>query len=363
MTTRRRAIALMGTAALALAIMVTPPAGAVSEGHKGLPGVITFQRFDNTGQFQLWVANADLTNQRQITFGPYTSGFATWKPDATRLAFDSNRSDADLTDDNFPNDVFTMNPDGTGVVQVTDFGGFSGDPDWSPDGKWLAFESDLGDHPAKQGIYISRPDGTQLHRVTTLPEGYEFDIAPQFSPDGKRIVFTRYHLDDQGNETSALHVVNVDGTHETRLDATADLHAGDANWSPDGKTLTFETYGFPQTIRADGTHLRDLTPERSEGFAVGADPVYSPDGRQIMLLHAEITNDGDLLSIGLSVMQKNGNKLHYVTDTPTDATQEHQPDWIQAPRLGAGATKTLTTGRAVPPSTIAERSDIYAHRR
>jgi hypothetical protein len=50
----------------------------------------------------------------------------------------------------------------------------------------------------------------------------EFDLAPQFSPDGKRIVFTRFGFDDQGNETSELHVVNLDGTHDTPLAAAAD---------------------------------------------------------------------------------------------------------------------------------------------
>jgi hypothetical protein len=62
-------------------------------------------------------------------------------------------------------------------------------------------------------------------------------------------------------------------------------------------------------------------------------------------------------------MQKNGKKLRYVTDNPSAATQEHQPDWIQAPRLGAGATKTQTTGQAAPSSTFGERSGIYSHRR
>ena len=49
-------------------------------------------------------------------------------------------------------------------------------------------------------------------------------------------------------------------------------------------------------------------------------------------------------------MQKNGNKLRYVTDNPSEATQEHQPDWVLAPRLGAATSKSLTTRRqAVPP--------------
>jgi Tol biopolymer transport system component len=367
MTTHRAVIGLIGTATLGLATVVTPPAGAAPESHRGLPGIIAFQRADQDDQWQLWVANADLTNQRQISFGPYTSGFGSWKPDGTRLAFDSNRSDPDLGDDAAPNDVFTMNPDGTDVVQVTDFPpvGFSGDPDWSPNGRWLTYESDLGDYPAKQGIYVSRPDGSHLHRVTTLPRGYEFDIAPQFSPDGKRIVFTRFRLDDQGNETSELHVVNVDGTHETPLAATADLYPGDANWSPDGKTLVFEAYLPIFSIRPDGTHLRQLTEgQRPDGFTASSDPVYSPDGHQIMLLRSERTPQFDIITIGLSVMLKNGQQLHYVTDNPSEATQEHQPDWIIAPRLTADASQAQMPAQgAALPSTLRGRHDVYAHRR
>ena len=48
-----------------------------------------------------------------------------------------------------------------------------------------------------------------------------------------------------------------------------------------------------------------------------------------MLLRSERTNQFEIITIGLSVMQKNGQKLRYVTDNPSEATQEHQPDWIR----------------------------------
>jgi hypothetical protein len=82
-----------------------------------------------------------------------------------------------------------------------------------------------------------------------------------------------------------------------------------------------------------------------------------------MLLHAEFNSEGDLLSIGLSVMHKNGNQLRYVTDNPTEATQEHQPDWIQAPRLAEPASQALTMGQAPPSNSFANDSGISSHRR
>ena len=72
----REAIGLIGVAVLGLATVVAPPARRRLRGPRGLPGIIVFQRADADDQWQLWVANADLTNQRQITSGPYTTGFA-----------------------------------------------------------------------------------------------------------------------------------------------------------------------------------------------------------------------------------------------------------------------------------------------
>ena len=83
-----------------------------------------------------------------------------------------------------------------------------------------------------------------------------------------------------------------------------------------------------------------------------------------MLLRGEFTSDGNVITIGLSVMDKNGKKLRYVTDNPSEATQEHQPDWVLAPRLGPGASKVRATDRrGVSKRAFTTRRDVYSHRR
>jgi hypothetical protein len=70
---------------------------------------------------------------------------------AGRFAFDSDRSDPNPNDDVGINDVFTVHPDGSDIVNLTRSHGFSGDPGWSPDGSSIVFESDRGAYPRSRG--------------------------------------------------------------------------------------------------------------------------------------------------------------------------------------------------------------------
>ena len=86
---------------------------------------------------ELWVANADGSNARQVTklgganFAPY------FHPDGKRIIFASNHKDPRSR--NF--DLYMINLDGTGLTQITTYGDFDAFPMFSPDGKKLVFAS------------------------------------------------------------------------------------------------------------------------------------------------------------------------------------------------------------------------------
>ena len=99
---------------------------------------IAFMKEDSDSFDQTWVANKDLPNQHKLTSKSADSGWAVWKPGGAKLAFDSDRADPDPDDPNVINDIFTMNPDGSGIVKLTHSEDFSSDPGWSPDGSQIA---------------------------------------------------------------------------------------------------------------------------------------------------------------------------------------------------------------------------------
>ena len=304
------------TGALTTSSQATPP---------GKNGRIAFMRKDEGGHWQIWIAGRRLEGARQITSGAADSGWPVWSPDGRKLAFDSSRTDPKPNDSTAINDVFTMNPNGSNVTKLTDSVGASADAAWSPDGSLIAFDADRGDATSQQGIYVMRPDGSDVRRVTTRPAGYQADLAPRFSPDGRWLVFTRYRGSGR-SEKAALYVVRLDGTGLRRLTTFA-IHAGDADWSPQGKRIVFEAYPSPRSygdvwvIGVNGRGLRNLT-RNPPGEAGSADPVWSPDGTRILFLDNRVVRGKG--RTGLATMRPDGSARTFLSRANIES---HQPGW------------------------------------
>jgi len=89
-------------------------------------------------KMELWVANGDGSDKRQITNFGCASFAPTFTPDGRKILFGSNKHACDTR----KFELYLINPDGTGLEQVTDFGGFTSFPEFSPDGKKIVFDSD-----------------------------------------------------------------------------------------------------------------------------------------------------------------------------------------------------------------------------
>lgn len=286
-------------------------------------------RFKDDDEPEVWAACGGLDKARQLTsIDGRASGYPAWSPDGSRIAFDSDRDDQDLEDDRVINDIYTMAADGSDVRKLTASNEFASDPAYSPDGTLIAYGGGNDGDPTTAGIYVmNSSDGSGRRRLTTLPDNYSRDLAPRYSPDGTRIVFTR----ESNVADNTLFIMGADGSNLTAL-PSADMNPGDASWSADGDTLVFEadTPGFPYgaiwTIGADGSGLANLLPNTSSPNATDgyADPTYSPDGRQILLLHALYA--GGTSTEGLALLNADGTGLHYVGDGKGG---EHQPDWAR----------------------------------
>src|SRR4051794_2654928 len=331
---KRRASACAAIATI-LAVAASQPAAASFPGENGR---ISFARYDADGVEQIWTANPDLTAAAQLTAVPGANSISSaWAPDNSRIAFDSDRSGTGI-------DVFTMAPDGSDVVKLTD-GGFNVTPTYSPAGDRLVFESDSGSFPADEGIYRMRTDGTQPRLLVRASElGAYITAGPRYSPDGRTIAFTsvRRPRDFKGGRasnlagaTGAVFLMNADGSGAHRLTAWGHNTSMDVEWSPDGSMLAFETDwrsgAGPElyVVRPDGTGLRNLTDNPSltpKTLEASSDPAWAPDGSRILMIQAQIIDDA--FGLDLYSIRPDGTGRTLVEHTPE---WEDQPAWGSAP--------------------------------
>jgi Tol biopolymer transport system component len=141
--------------------------------------------------------NADGSNRTPLT----NAGFyedPVWSPDGTKITFYSYRYD------NF--DVYVMNANGSNQVRLTNHPAFDAGADWSPDGTRLVFQSE---RDGNTEIYVMNADGSNQARLTT---NTVFDAGPAWSPDGTKMVFQRIQ---EGN--ADIYVMDADGSHQIRL--------------------------------------------------------------------------------------------------------------------------------------------------
>ena len=136
--------------------------------------------------------------------GPAARPVAAVAPGANGLiAFDSNRT----TPDNPEGDaeIFVMNPDGTGVKQLTFNAAGDFEPAWSLDGKKIAFTSN---RDGNQEVYTMMADGTGQRNRTHNPAD---DSEPAWSPDGTQIAFM-----SRRNGNYEVYTMRANGSNQTR---------------------------------------------------------------------------------------------------------------------------------------------------
>jgi Tol biopolymer transport system component len=130
-------------------------------------------------------------------------------------------------------EIFTMNPNGTGLLQATfnttvDYG-----PAWSPDGKKIAFASDRG---GDYDIYAMVDMDPSTNDATSLTNNAVIDYSPDWSPSSRKIAFHR-----AGRGDSEIYVMKEDGSAQKRLTKNAvDDHS--PAWSPNGKKIAYTSY-------------------------------------------------------------------------------------------------------------------------
>lgn len=174
----------------------------------------------------------------QLTSGEYDDRWPTWSPNGDKIAFQRK-----ITTNEHPNrEIFVMNADGTNQQNLTNYEWHDDFPAWSRDGEWIAFTSErfwLG-----RDLWLIRPDGSDAHIVLQTDRPRDQDrrdeIYPTWSPDGT-IYHTFKYKDDPGPLTELLYRIQPDGSGRQMV-FQDEYNRYIASFSPGGECFVF--YGY-----------------------------------------------------------------------------------------------------------------------
>lgn len=280
---------------------------------------IAFTSTSDNPNPEIYLMNPDGTDVERITDNLVGDAFPRLRPDGRRIVFDSNRLRAE-GDSILRSDLFVMKTDGSEQTFVAR----GSSAVWSPDGKRLTFHAsasglttpirqDPGGPTIDSDIFIvnvgaALDEGTEPTNITNTPTEIEED--PNWSPDGEKIVYTRFNVGDNPNQPTGMEIfmVNADGsgTPEQLTFNSAEERA--PSWSPDGSRILFMCrYGGPDfeicIMNADGSGLVQVThnfvQELSIQWSVGGDQLVfnrpvAPGRQQIFSINVDGTGEMQL---------------------------------------------------------------------
>jgi dipeptidyl aminopeptidase/acylaminoacyl peptidase/imidazolonepropionase-like amidohydrolase len=263
-------------------------------------------------------------------------------PDGKAVAYAARRAVMEGAKSEYRTQIFVALADGTGSYPLTQSDSSAESPQWSPDGRWIAFRSDRS---GKNNVWLVRVHGGEAERLTDMKGGVG---TFKWSPDGNRIAFTavdgetaederRNKEKDDAREVDAHYKMNhlyvipreksAARKREPRRLTAGNYNVGgaavDANpfdWSPDGKMIVFSHRPTPRVDDWTRSDISVVDVASSEvrplvhSPAAEHSPLYSPDGKWIAFLKSDLPPiwRGNL---GIQVIPADGGSPHPLAPT------------------------------------------------
>ena len=230
--------------------------------------------------------------------------------------------------------LFTMNPDGSHVRQITHppKGWYDDVPAWSPDSKRIAFQRFKADTSTSRVMVVNPDTGHTRTVVPCTGTRCVYAYHPDFTPDSRSIAYSRAVGPPNAQEApewklhSAIFIVGLDGKNSHQVTTTPKRHKGqlttdtsDPAFSPNGKMLTFVRTNFQKENDRSAVFVQPLgSPEDAHRITpwdlnCQDHPEYSPDAKLVLFRCLPKGEEGPS---NLYLVHPDGTGLHQLTHAP-----------------------------------------------
>ena len=237
---------------------------------------------------------------------------ATWSPDSSKIAYTAY--------DDETSDIWVINADGTGLVNITNgnYGQQAGQPSWSFDSKKITFTAYSSTEDGySMDSYRVNADGTGITKITRNGDGFAGEIP---SPDGSRIL-----QGFQREETMFFYLTDADGQDPVRIMENVDENLSGFAWAPDSSKFAYSTWHRDTdnpdernmaahdifVINADGTGLVNLASATADIYSYPEWFTWSPDSQKIIFSDT-IDDNQDIF-----IIKTDGTGLVNLTNDPS----------------------------------------------
>jgi TolB protein len=227
-------------------------------GHKGIAGTKVAFIATRSGKKEVYVADCDGSNVRQVTHDNTISVHPSLSPDGRQLAYTGYQSGYA--------DVYLIDLASGARNRIVNFPGTNSGATFSPDGGRLALTISKDGNPELYTVSASGGGARRLTRTRGVESG------PTWSPDGSEII---YSFDGSGGPQ--LYRISASGGEGQHI-STGHVYCTEPTWSPDGKKVAFN-------VRSGGEFqiaVLDLAGGGTRTLATGQDPVWGADSRHII---------------------------------------------------------------------------------